>query len=167
VTFFILGFRLFFPAVNKQERLGKTVTSTCHERFESTSDPSLNGHLHYPNDTDRSLNESTTDKTREYRADYNNNPSNPISFMTVNPSTNGKLHSEFVLFLFLQTDRETDCFLTSSGSGLFHLHRVTFSSVRSDLNQPTHHSRRGYTLGHFLPETQGQPSPSEELSPHQ
>ncbi len=29
-----------------------------HDRFGSSSDPSLNGQLHYPNDVDRSLNES-------------------------------------------------------------------------------------------------------------
>jgi len=40
----------------------------------SNSDPNLNGHLHYPNDIDRSLNETTTDKIRKYRVDYNNNP---------------------------------------------------------------------------------------------
>ena len=28
-----------------------------HDRFGSRSDPSFNGHLHYPNDIDRSLNE--------------------------------------------------------------------------------------------------------------
>ncbi len=26
-----------------------------HERFGSSSDPSINGHIHYPNDVDRSL----------------------------------------------------------------------------------------------------------------
>jgi hypothetical protein len=30
----------------------------AHDRFGSSSDPSLNVHLHYPNDTDKSLNES-------------------------------------------------------------------------------------------------------------
>ena len=30
----------------------------AHERFGSSSDPSINGHLHYPNDVDRSLNET-------------------------------------------------------------------------------------------------------------
>ena len=35
-----------------------------HDRFGSRSDPSLNGHLHYPNDIDKSLNESVTDKIR-------------------------------------------------------------------------------------------------------
>jgi hypothetical protein len=41
-----------------------------HDRFGSTSDPSNNGHLHYPNDIDRSLNEAAADKIRKYRADY-------------------------------------------------------------------------------------------------
>jgi hypothetical protein len=41
-----------------------------HERFGSSSDPSINGHLHYPNDVDRSLNETDADKIRKYRADY-------------------------------------------------------------------------------------------------
>ena len=27
----------------------------AHDRFGSSSDPSLNGHLHYPNDIDRSI----------------------------------------------------------------------------------------------------------------
>ena len=30
----------------------------AHERFGSTSDPSINGHLHYPNNLDGSLNEA-------------------------------------------------------------------------------------------------------------
>jgi hypothetical protein len=49
-----------------------------HEGFGSNSDPSLNGHLHYPNDIDKSLNEASTDK---YRADYNNNPPITVSFI--------------------------------------------------------------------------------------
>ena len=53
-----------------------------HERWVSNTDPSINGHLHYPNDIDSSLNESVTDKIRKYRADYNNNPPNSISFMS-------------------------------------------------------------------------------------
>jgi hypothetical protein len=40
----------------------------AHERFGSSSDPSIHGHLHYPNDVDRSLN---TDKIRKYRSDCN------------------------------------------------------------------------------------------------
>ncbi len=45
-----------------------------HDRFGSSSDPTLNGTLHYPNpnDIDRSLNEADTDKIRKYRTDYNN-----------------------------------------------------------------------------------------------
>ncbi len=42
-----------------------------HDRFDSSSDPGINAHLHYPNKVDRSLNESVTDKIRQYRDDYN------------------------------------------------------------------------------------------------
>ena len=40
----------------------------AHDRFGSSSDPTLNGTLHYPNpnDIDRSLNEASTDKIRKY-----------------------------------------------------------------------------------------------------
>ena len=106
-----------------------------HDRFGSSSDPSINGTLHYPNDVDRSLNEGATDKIRKYRADYNNRPPTSISFMTVITSTSGSLHSEFVLLLFLQAHRETDRFVAASGvelaqstSGLFHYKRAAFSS---------------------------------------
>jgi hypothetical protein len=44
----------------------------AHERFGSSSGPNINGHLHYPNDIDRSLNQAAVDKIRKYRADYNN-----------------------------------------------------------------------------------------------
>jgi hypothetical protein len=52
-----------------------------HERFGSSSDPSINGRLHYPNDIDGPLNEAAADKIRQYSSDYNNRPSNTISFM--------------------------------------------------------------------------------------
>jgi hypothetical protein len=58
-----------------------------HDRFGSSSDPNLNGNLHYPNNIDRSLNESADDKIRKYRADYNNNPPKTVSFMSVIVST--------------------------------------------------------------------------------
>ena len=67
-----------------------------HERWGSSSDPNLHGNLHYPNDIDRSLNETVDDKIRKYRTDYNNNPPNSISFMPAIASTSGRLHSEFV-----------------------------------------------------------------------
>jgi hypothetical protein len=65
-----------------------------HERFGSsseywTSDPSMNGQLHYPNDVDRLLNEATADKIRKHRSDYNNNPPNVISFIPAIASTSG------------------------------------------------------------------------------
>ncbi len=46
----------------------------AHDCFGSSSDPSFNGNLHYPNNIDRSLNEAADDKIRKYRADYNNSP---------------------------------------------------------------------------------------------
>jgi hypothetical protein len=107
----------------------------AHDRFGSSSDPSINGHLHYPNDIDRSLNEVATDKIRKYRADYNNNPPSSVAFMPTIASTSGRLHSEFVRLLFLQAHRETDRFFVASGaplsqstSGQFHFKRSAFSS---------------------------------------
>ena len=82
-----------------------------HDRFGSTSDPSINGHLHYPDDINRSLNETVTDKIRKYHTHYNNNPPKSISFVPDIDSTSGRLHSEFVHLLFLQDHRETDRFL--------------------------------------------------------
>ena len=88
-----------------------------HDRFGSDSDPSIYDHLHYPNDIDGSLKEDDTDKIRQYHTDYNNRPSNSISFMSDIASTSGRLHSELVRVLFLQTHRETDRFFAASGHG--------------------------------------------------
>ena len=92
----------------------------AHDRFGSSSDPTLNGTLHYPNpnDIDRSLNEAAADKIRKYRSDYNNNPPNAISFMPAIASTSGRLHSEFIRLLFLQAHRETDRFFCSFRSSV-------------------------------------------------
>ena len=107
--------------------------SITHDRFGSSSDPSLNGNLHYPNNIDRSLNEVADDKIRKYRADYNNNPPNTVSVMPAIVSTSGRLHSEFVRLLFLQAHRETDRFFAASGvqlaqqdRGQFHYRRAAF-----------------------------------------
>ncbi len=80
-----------------------------HDRFGSSSDPTLNGRLHY-NDIDKSLNEDTNDKIRKYLVDYNNNPANVVVFMPAIAGTNGRLHSDFIRLLFLQAHRETDLF---------------------------------------------------------
>jgi hypothetical protein len=55
--------------------------------------------------------------------------------MSVIVSTSGRLRSEFVRLLFLQTCRETDRFFVASGvqfthstNGLFHFRHVSFSS---------------------------------------
>ena len=107
----------------------------AHDRFGSSSDPSLNGNLHYPNNIDRSLDEAADDKIRKYRVDYNNRPPSVVSFMPAIASTSGRLHSEFVRILFLQAHRETDRFFATSGvqsaqstSGQFHFRRAAFSS---------------------------------------
>ncbi len=88
----------------------------AHDRFGSSSNPDLNGKLHWPNDMDKPLNEAAAGKIRKYRADYNhsNNP-NSISFIPAMASTSGRLHSEFIRILFLQTHREIDRFFASSG----------------------------------------------------
>jgi hypothetical protein len=51
---------------------------------------------YYPNDVDRSLNETARDKIRKYRGDYNNNQPNNISLKPDITNTSGRLHSEFV-----------------------------------------------------------------------
>ncbi len=103
-----------------------------HERWGSSSNPSLNDHLHYPTDVDRTLNEAATDKILQYHADYSNRPSNAISLMPAIAGTSGCLHCELVCLLFLQAHWEADRFLAASGVQLaqtnFHFRRVAFSS---------------------------------------
>jgi hypothetical protein len=105
----------------------------AHDRVGSSSDPTLNGHLKYPNNLDQSLNDAAADKIRKYRADYNNRPPSAVSFMPAIASTSGRLHSEFVRLLFLQAHREPDRFFAASGvqsaqsdRGQFHFRRAAF-----------------------------------------
>ncbi len=114
----------------------------AHERLRSSSDPSLNGHLHYLNDLPGPLNEAVADKIRQYRADYNNRPSDAISFIPAIGSTAGRLHCECVCLLFLQTYRETDRFFAAWGvqlaqsNNMYHYRRVVFSSqLKSKVGQ--------------------------------
>jgi hypothetical protein len=106
----------------------------AHDRVGSSTDPTLNGHLKYPNILDQSLNDAAADKIRKYRADYNNRPPSAVSFMPAIASTSGQLHSEFVRLLFLQAHRETDRFFAVSGVQLaqtdrdqFHFRHTVFS----------------------------------------
>jgi hypothetical protein len=87
----------------------------AHDRVGSSADPTLNGHLRYPNNLDQSLNDAAADKISKYRADYNNNPPSAVSFMPAIAGTSGRLHSEFVRLLFLQAHRETGRFFAASG----------------------------------------------------
>jgi glucuronate isomerase len=105
-----------------------------HDRVGSSTYPTLNGQLRYPNNLDQSLNDTTADKVRKYRPDYNINPPNTVSFMSAIASTSGRLHSKFVRLLFLQAHRETDRFFATSGvlsaqsdRGLFHYRHAAFS----------------------------------------
>ena len=41
----------------------------------------FDSHLHYPTEIDRTLNEATVDKNLQYRVDYDNRPSQVISFI--------------------------------------------------------------------------------------
>ncbi len=67
----------------------------------------MNGGLHY-------LDETAADKLRDYRADYNNCPSNSIPFIPAVASTSGRLHCELVCIMFLQAQWENR-FFTYSG----------------------------------------------------
>jgi hypothetical protein len=107
----------------------------AHDSVGSSTDPTLNGHLRYPNNLDQSLNDTAADKIRKYRSDYNNNPPNTVPFMSAMGSTSGRLYSEFVRLLFLQVHRETDRFFAASGvqlvqtdRGMFHYRRAAFSA---------------------------------------
>ena len=59
----------------------------AHDRVGSSTDPTLNGHLKYPNNLDQSLNDAPANKIRKYRADYNNRSPSAVSFMTAIAST--------------------------------------------------------------------------------
>jgi hypothetical protein len=105
-----------------------------HDRVGSSTDPTLNGHWRYPNKIDQSLNDGTSDKIRENRADYNNRPPNTVSFIPSVTSTSGRFHDDFVRLLFLQDHRETDRFFAASGvqftetqRGMFQNRRAAFS----------------------------------------
>jgi hypothetical protein len=107
----------------------------AHDRVGSSTDPTLNGQLRYPNYLDQSLDDAAADKVRKYRADYNMNPPNTVSCMPAIASTSGRLHSEFVRLLFLQAHRETYRLFAASGvllaqtdRGMFHYRRAVFSA---------------------------------------
>jgi hypothetical protein len=121
----------------EKKNLGSGQSTLPPDRVGSSTDPTLNGHLRYPNNLDQSLNDAAVDKIRKYRADYNNRPPSTVSFIPAIPSytsTFGRLHSEFVRLLFLQNHRETERFFAASGvqlaqftSGQFHFHRAAFT----------------------------------------
>ncbi len=76
-------------------------------------------------------NEAAADKIQKYRSDYNNTPPSTVAFIPGMTSTSGRLHSEFIRPLFLQTHRETDHFFPTSGVQLPESTiRLSISTVR-------------------------------------
>ncbi len=71
---------------------------------------------HHTKIQDKSLNEVDVDKIRKYHVDCDNSPPHTVSFMSAIASKSGRLHSEFIRLLFLQTHRETDRFFQLQSS---------------------------------------------------
>ncbi len=98
----------------------------------------------------QSLNDAAADKVRKYRADYNNRPPSTVLFRPTIVRASGRLHSEFVRLLFLQTHRETDRFFFN-----FRSSTSTYTQV-SSLKGPTsprivtrkHHSKYVWNAAH-------------------
>ena len=103
----------------------------AHERSGSSSDPSINGRLHYPNDVDRSLNEAAADKLENIALTVITIPLTLSPLCLLMLVRLGRLHSEFVRLLFLQAHRETDRFLAASGVQLAQHDRGQFHYRRS------------------------------------
>ena len=75
-----------------------------------------------------SENETATDEIRDYSADFNNRPSNVISFMSVVPITSDRLHCELVRILF---------FADSSGNRPFYYFRSSTCTIKPALPLPS------------------------------
>jgi hypothetical protein len=87
-----------------------------HDRWGSSSDPSINDHLHYPNDLDGSLKEAVTDKIRNITLIIITIPQtlSPLCLL-LSVRRGVYIVCELVLLLFLQSHRETDNFIATSG----------------------------------------------------
>jgi hypothetical protein len=86
-------------------------------------------------------------KIRKYRVDYNNNPPNSISFMSVIVSTSGRLHSVFVYpsLFTLETHREKHRKVTAfSELQEFNLNILPVTSSLNIDNTPIVGPRRAY-----------------------
>ncbi len=107
-----------------------------HERWGSNTDPTLNGHLHYPNDLDKPLTE-VPDKIRKYRTDYNNNPPNDISFMSsgvqIEQHDRGGFHYRHVV-LSRQLKTKTVSILATCMKFIFHYIREAYSDIDLEID---------------------------------
>jgi hypothetical protein len=104
--------------------------SIAHDRFGSSSDPSLNRRLHYPNDLHGPLNEVVTDKIRQYLTDYNNRPSNDISFMTDIPCTSGIYIMNLCVFYFYRLIGKLTSFTKTTTLDYFEYRRHTYNLLQ-------------------------------------
>jgi hypothetical protein len=107
----------------------------AHDRVGSSTDPTLNGHLKYPNNLDQSLNDAVPDKIRKYRVDYNNRSPSAVSFMTDIVSTSGRLHVNLSDFYSYRIIGKLTVFFAPSGVqsaqstiDQFHFRRAAFSA---------------------------------------
>ena len=116
-----------------------------HDHFGSISDPNLNGNLHYPNDIDRSLNQTVTDKIRKYCTDYDDNPPNAISSMPPIASTSGTSRT-----------KNSVCLLSDFSRGSCRCSRSETS--HSQISHPHPGSSWHFSLFHPLPHSISHPS---------
>jgi len=108
-----------------------------HDRVECSIDPTLNGYVRYPNKLDQSLNDATADKIRKYRADYNNNPTNTVSFMPDITSTSGPVPLPPCGLVGLALGKETTLRINLNIDGVF---------ISSRTHTHTSHSQIASTL---------------------
>ncbi len=113
-----------------------------HDRFGGTSDLNVNGHLHYPNDIDRSLNETVTDKIPKYRMTIIITHLTLLHlFLILLVRLGGYIVNLCDFYSYRTIGKLTDFFAVSgvpfahSTSGLFHFrHLGTSSQVKSGVD---------------------------------
>ncbi len=97
-----------------------------HDRFGSISDPSLNGHLHYPNDIEKSL--TVVDKIRNITHTITTKLLG-VSFMTPISSTSGRLRNWHFFFGVHHVEHDR---------GLFHFrYTVVSTNLKVKVGTPT------------------------------
>ena len=109
-----------------------------HEPSGGTSNPGLNGHLHYPTDIDRILKETDHDKNLQYRADYNNRPSHDISFIPDITTTSGVYTVNLCSFYFYRLIGKLTSFISFLQLQEFNMCNLTVVSSTSSAQRSSH-----------------------------